>query len=232
MWVMTVDQRGSRRVGDRVEPFLELLTARTEQRPTGAPGLVRPFERTVGDEVQAVLDDPSEVVDLALHILRLGGWSVGIGAGAVATPLPASTRAGSGAAFVLARDAVEAAKSRARIVPLAVRGDDPDAAAEAEAVLVLLAATAARRSRAGWDAIDATGDGGQARPQAEVAAHLGISQQAVSQRLRTALWHEERAARPAVARLLGLAARTPAPAGRRVGAAPEAVDRPRRAGTR
>jgi hypothetical protein len=39
-----------------------------------------------------------------------------------------------------------------------------------------------------------------------VAAALGISQQAVSERLRTALWAEEVAARPAAARLLRLAA--------------------------
>jgi len=48
--------------------------------------------------------------------------------------------------------------------------------------------------------IDASGT------QEEVAARLGITQQAVSQRLRTALWSEELAARPAAARLLSLAA--------------------------
>jgi hypothetical protein len=39
----------------------------------------------------------------------------------------------------------------------------------------------------------------------EAAAALGISQQAVSARLRAALWAEEVAARPAAARLLRLA---------------------------
>ena len=111
-------------------------------------------------------------------------------------------------AFVLARAAVEAAKSRMRVVPLAVRGIDPDAAAEAEGVLMLIGASAARRTAAGWAVIDALFADGPGLRQEDVAARLGITQQAVSQRLRTALWSEEIAARPAAARLLSLAART------------------------
>ncbi|HZL03636.1 MAG TPA: hypothetical protein VFC48_10995, partial [Cellulomonas sp.] len=107
MWVMTIDQQGSRVVGDRVEEFLAGLAASTAG--SGAlPGVVRAFERTVGDEVQAVVADATTVVDIALRVLRLGGWSVGIGGGAVDEPLPESARAGSGTAFVLARAAVEA----------------------------------------------------------------------------------------------------------------------------
>ncbi|MGY4642596.1 hypothetical protein [Cellulomonas sp. URHB0016] len=194
MFVMTIDQRGSRRVGDRVEDLLRDLDP-------GRP--VRPFERTVGDEVQAVYDDPTEVVDVALRVLRMGGWSVGIGAGPVDEPLPASTRAAAGPAFVLARAAVEAAKSRVRTVSLAVRGFDDGAGRDAEAVLVLVAAVAARRSEAGWVVADAMA-AGEVR-QEVVAETLGVSQQAVSQRLRTALWSEEQAARRAAARLLALA---------------------------
>lgn len=206
MWVMTIDQQGSRVVGDRVEEFLSSLAAYTADSRV-ALGVRRPFERTVGDEVQAVFADAVAVVDIALHVLRLGGWSVGIGGGVVDEPLPESARAGSGSAFVLARAAVEAAKSRMRVVPLAVRGIDPDAAAEAEGVLMLIGASAARRTAAGWAVIDALSDGPGLR-QEDVAARLGITQQAVSQRLRTALWSEEIAARPAAARLLSLAART------------------------
>ncbi|NKY40752.1 hypothetical protein HGA02_14810, partial [Cellulomonas septica] len=104
MFVLTIDQRGSRRHGDRVEQLLADLAAHHEQ--TGVDPL-RGFERTVGDEVQGVYDDPEPVVDVALHVLRLGGWTVGIGAGPVDEPLPDSPRAGSGPAFVLARTAVE-----------------------------------------------------------------------------------------------------------------------------
>ncbi|UZN05172.1 hypothetical protein [Cellulomonas sp. S1-8] len=193
MIVLTIDQRGSRRGTDRVP---ELLAALADV-PT-----VRGFERTVGDEVQGVLDDADLAVDTALRVLRDGGWSVGIGTGPVDEPLPASPREGSGAAFVLAREAVEAAKSRQRPVPVAVRGTDPQAAADADAVLVLLGALAARRTDAGWDAVDALLGADPGTRQDAVAHALGVSQQAVSQRLRTALWAEEVAARPAAARLL------------------------------
>jgi hypothetical protein len=195
MWVITADQRGSRVIGERVA---ELLAGLPE-----VAGVVRPAERTVGDEVQVVLDDARGAVDLALHVLRGGGWSVGIGAGAVDEPLPASSREASGEAFILAREAVEAAKSRNRAVALAVRGADADAAADAEAVLTLLGVVAERRSPAGWEVVDlAAADEGQAA----IARRLGVTVQAVSQRLRTALWAEESAARPAAARLLVAAA--------------------------
>ena len=202
MFVLTIDQRGSRTGTDRVPELLADLA--------DVP-VVRGFERTVGDEVQGVLDDPGVVVDTALRVLRDGGWSVGIGAGAVDEPLPASPREGAGPAFVLAREAVEAAKSRQRPVPLAVRGADPQAAADADGVLVLLGALTVRRTPAGWAAVDALrARGATARDDAPaqdvVATALGVTQQAVSQRLRTALWAEEVAVRPAAARLLTRAA--------------------------
>lgn len=197
MFVMTVDQQGSRRVGDRVESLL------TELAPLHRrDGVVRGFERTVGDEVQAVLDDSALVVDVALRLLRLGGWSVGIGAGAVDEPLPPSSRAGSGEAFVLARTAVERAKSRTRPVPLAVASHVAERGRDAEAVLALLGTVIIRRRPAGWAVVDALGRFGAGARQDEVAAALGVTQQAVSQRLRTAMWAEEVAARPVAARLL------------------------------
>ena len=191
--MLTIDQRGSRRGLDRVP---ELLSALADV------AVVRGFERTVGDEVQGVLDDADVAVDTVLRVLRDGGWSVGVGVGPVDHPLPESPREGAGAAFVLARDAVEAAKSRQRPVPIAVRGADAQAAADADAVLVLLGALLARRSDAGWAAVDALRASGGASGQDAVAHTLGVSQQAVSKRLRTALWAEEVAARPAAARLL------------------------------
>ena len=116
---MTVDQEGSRRVGDRVDALLGGLGTASPLVGAAPGAVVLPFERTVGDEVQAVLADADLVVALALHLVRAGGWSIGIGAGTVDTPLPPSSRAGSGSAFVHAREAVEAAKSRLRSVPLA-----------------------------------------------------------------------------------------------------------------
>lgn len=201
MHVVTIDQVGSRVVGDRVEELLVLLAGLggAASRPD------RAFERTVGDEVQGAFTDPSAVVDVVMAVLRAGRWSVGIGCGRVDEPMPTSVRAAQGPAFVHAREAVEAAKSRTRAVPLAVRGDDATAAADAEAVLALLGALRDRRTPAGWQAVD-TVTANPGATQEALAAALGITQQAVSQRLRTALWSEELAARSAAARLLGRSA--------------------------
>jgi hypothetical protein len=116
----------------------------------------------------------------------------------VRQPLPRSPREGAGEAFVLAREAVEAAKSRQRPHPVAVRGTLP-ASADADGLLLLVAAVRARRSAQGWAAVDAITRAGS---QDQAAAALGISQQAVSKRLRTACWAEENAVRPALERLL------------------------------
>jgi len=104
--VLTVDQRNSRRAYDRVEELLSWLAKRDE-------GYVRPFERTAGDEVQGILDEPADVASLVLALVRQDIWSVGPGVGEVNHPLPPSTRAGSGPAFTLAREAVTV-RSRAR----------------------------------------------------------------------------------------------------------------------
>ena len=197
MFVLTVDQRGSTGHPDRVPEVL----ARLGELLDGRPGVVVPFDRTVGDEVQGVLDDAGTVVEVVLDLLRDGGWSVGVGAGSVDEPLPAVSREASGEAFVRAREAVEQAKSRAATAPVAVRGEPSARAAEVEALLRLLAAVVERRTAPGWEAVDTLARVGGT--QKDVARVLGVSEQAVSQRLRVALWPEEAAVRPVVARLLG-----------------------------
>lgn len=209
MFVLTIDQEGSRTRGDQVDDLLARLRSRPDL-DAGAPGVAAAFERTVGDEVQCVLSDAGLAVDVVLEILRWGGWTVGIGAGPVQEPLPASSRAGSGLAFVLARDAVTQAKSRLRPVPLVVRGTNAGCAQDAEALLVLLGTLVRRRTTAGWQAVDASRSAGESR-QEDVARALGVTQQAVSQRLRSALWNEELAARPLAVRLLDAAAGGPEP---------------------
>ena len=191
-YVLTVDQRHSRRGQDRVDALLGWLADR--------PGVVRGFERTAGDEVQGVMDEASAVVDLVLGLVRRGAWSIGIGAGPVDEPLPASTRAGSGPAFVLARKAVERAKSSPQL--LAVEAPDADRAGSAQAALDLLASVVQRRSEPGWEAVDLISRG---ITQTEVAEALGITKQAVSQRLRAATWAPEVAGRDLAARMLAAA---------------------------
>jgi hypothetical protein len=188
-FVLTVDQKGSRRSADRVPAALSALS--------GVPTVLR-FERTAGDEFQGVLADPAAVVGVVLDLVRAGGWSVGVGAGPVQTPLPRSTRAGAGPAFLCARTAVEAAKRRPSRV--AVRGAEATAAGDAQAVLTALAVLVDRRSPQAWQAIELLAGG---RTQAEAAAELGITRQAVGQRLAAGWWDVERDLRPTAARLLG-----------------------------
>ncbi len=192
MYVLTIDQRGSRRRGDRVP---ELLTALTE-----APGVraVLPAERTVGDEVQLVVADGGSVVAAIEVVSRLAGWTVGVGIGTVAEPLPVSTREARGQAFTAARDAVERAKRSA--ARLAVSGGlDPYAARRAESALWLLLAVQDRRTERGWEVVDTVRARGS---QAAAAGALGVSAQAVSQVLRAAGWSEAERGRELSAWLL------------------------------
>jgi hypothetical protein len=192
-FVLTVDQRASRSSPDRVPEVLRRLN-------TAVPTVLG-FERTAGDEFQGVLADPDDVVEVVLQLVRTGEWSIGVGAGPVHTPLPPSTRAGAGPAFLSARRAVDAAKQRP--ARLAVRGGVPVEAGDAQAVLTALAVIVERRSDQAWEAIALVGAG---RTQADAAAALGISRQAVGQRLAAGLWDLERDLRPAAARLLARAA--------------------------
>jgi DNA-directed RNA polymerase specialized sigma24 family protein len=66
-------------------------------------------------------------------------------------------------------------------------------------VLTLLAAVVQRRTPQAWKAVELVTAG---LTLSEVAARLGVTRQAVGQRLGTALWHQEQAARPVAARLL------------------------------
>jgi hypothetical protein len=192
-YVLTVDQKASRRNPDQVGNVLTRLN--------GTVPAVLAFERTAGDEFQGVLEEPADVVDVVLELVRRGDWSIGVGAGPVQTPLPDSTRAATGTAFLCARRAVDAAKQRP--ARLAVRGAVPVEAGDAQAVLSALAVLVERRSDAAWEAI-ALVDAG--RTQAQAAAALGISRQAIGQRLAAGAWDLERELRPTAARLLARAA--------------------------
>lgn len=190
--VVTVDQRDSRSGSDRVPDLLEALGPTADRS-----GTVRAFQRTAGDEVQAVLGD-AEAVDRALHlILRTGGWSVGLGVGPVEEPLPADARAGRGPAYVSARQAVTRAKSTPHHV--VVVGGDHYRAEQLETVLWLWAGIVDRRTPRGWEVADVL---------AEEASHtaagrrLGISQSAVSQRAQAAGIVDEHRARRLATQLL------------------------------
>jgi hypothetical protein len=189
--VLTVDQRGSTDLAarDRVPDALTGLS------DLDGVALLRPFERTAGDEFQGVLDHPGSLAPIAERLLREDAWNVGIGIGVVDEPLPESTRAGRGAAYVHARDAVTTAKSSPWHIR--VEGDRPEVRG-LETALWLWAALLARRTRRGWEVADLVDTGLR---YDEVAARLDISQSAVSQRAQAAGIVEGRRARELVTEL-------------------------------
>lgn len=195
MFVMTVDQRRSRRGADRVG---DLISSMHHHR------LQRPFERTAGDEVQAVADNSTAgvhtVANIALELARTGQWSVGIGVGPVELPLPASTRAGRGPAFEAARDAVTRAKNAPAAV--AITAADPERSGrclDAETALTLVALLITDRTEQGHQACDLMDAG---HTQTAAAELLGITKQAMSQRLSVARWSIEAGGRTLVEHLL------------------------------
>ncbi|WP_232828706.1 SatD family protein [Kribbella monticola] len=161
-------------------------------------GLLRKFERTAGDEVQGVMAEARATIDVIVQLIRADRWYVGLGIGEVDEPLPRSTRAGSGAAFVNAREAVNRAKASPHHIN--VIGTDEHHAEQVESVLWLMASVLRRRSERGWAVADLLAEGLSRR---EIGVKLGISQSAVTQRAQAAGVVEEQRGRALAAELLG-----------------------------
>ncbi|MBA4020806.1 MAG: hypothetical protein C0482_00420 [Gordonia sp.] len=191
MYVMTTDQQQSRRNIDRLPEAFDALS----HVPT-----IRSFDRTAGDEFQAVLDSAEAVTAAVIILAELGHWSIGIGIGDVERPLPDQTRAGRGTAFERARTAVTEAKRIPH--PVAVVGTDPDTVSAAQTAQRLLALVVGERSEAGHAAVR---EMRRHRTQSEAAATLGVTPQAMSQRLRAANWYLEEDTRMLATRLLAAA---------------------------
>lgn len=187
-WVVNVDQRRSRREPDRVEGALELTRA--------LEGVLLPFERTAGDEVQGLLGDGAAIVRLMEGLARLDaragldepGWRIGIGLGAVENVRVESTRAARGSAYLAGREAVEkASRAPAHLAVIAAEEAAREAIELAESALILLRTVISRRSTKGWEVVDLMTAG---ETQIEVAERLDVSESAVSQRLARASWRE------------------------------------------
>lgn len=196
VFVLTVDQRGSRSTTDLVPELLNTLNRRPRRT-----GLLRRFERTAGDEVQGVLSDARTTIDVIVQLLRMDLWYIGLGIGDVAQPLPRSTRAGSGEAFVSAREAVNRAKSSPHHIN--VIAQNAHGAEQVETVLWLMASVLRRRSERGWAVADLLAEGLNRR---EIGVKLGISQSAVTQRAQAAGVVEEQRGRVLATEILESAA--------------------------
>jgi hypothetical protein len=204
VFVITADQVDSRNRPDLVAPALSALNERHGER------LSLPADRNAGDELQALTADAATAFDIVTTLERGGAWSVGLGIGAVRTPLPGTTREASGDAFVAARAAVTRAKrTPLRFAVEAVAA--PEAAADAEALVGLLLTLREGRSEAGWELYDLVAAG---LTQAEAAARLGITPQSANDRARAAGLRADLAAQPALVRLLETADAAQQSAGR------------------
>ena len=189
MFVITADQRNSRRSADAVAEALQQLNAERKD------DLALPAERTAGDEVQMLLNSAQAALEIALELTRTGQWSVGIGIGAVSMPYGATVRATSGPAFLAARTAIDRAKkSQAKC---AIDSDPASELAHDLGPLVeLLILMRNRRTVNGWELYDLLSTG---ITQADAAERLGISPQSASQRALVAgLRTEEDAVRALV----------------------------------
>ena len=192
-FVLIADQIGSRGDVDRVAGALDALTTRFGPRYALAP------ERTAGDELQALTDDPACALETALHLLRSPHWRVGLGVGAVRLPLPPSVREASGSAFTSARAAVERAATRSTRFAAVGAESLTDPVHDWGALVDLLLAQRARWSEQGWELHDLLE---RDLTQAEAAAQLGITPQAASKRARAAGLRIDADARRALARLM------------------------------
>lgn len=172
-WVVTADQRHSRTTPDAVPQALESLAS---------IDTVLAFERTAGDEIQALLAEPSAVVATVITLSRSSQWRIGIGHGAVEAPLPTSTREARGTAYLAARDAVHQARRAPGGISL-IDADASPSAPIAEAVLQLIRALLLRRTPEGWAACDLVDRGLTVTATGE---KLGVSASAISQRLSAA----------------------------------------------
>lgn len=198
MFAMTVDQVDSRNGDDRVE------TAIGRARDVAGDRVVLAPERTAGDEFQLLLDDAGAVLDVLFALARSGDWSIGVGVGAIEEPLPRSTRAARGPAFVSARQAVERAKTVPEHFALEIAPDRLLRTDDVEPLVAQTLRARSRRSDEGWELAELLQDG---RSRVEAARLLGISPQAVAKRYLAADLRADDAVRAALVRLLAEADR-------------------------
>lgn len=202
-YVVLADQRRSRHTPDAVPTALDDLA------DLPADAVLLGFERTAGDEIQGLLVSADAVVAAVRSLVRRGQWRIGVGIGAVDTPLPRSTRAARGPVYLAARAALEAARAPAAGVALrvsspATAAEDPQSAGwQAESALLLWTHLLSRRSTEGWEICDLLERG---LPNRAAAAELAISPSAASQRASRAAYVEGRRGAVLVSRLLVRAA--------------------------
>lgn len=201
MFVLEID-RPSPSPRDEVPALLEALVA-LGLRPTP--------ERTSADASLVLAERAEQAVAAAAAVLEhtrrtgSGPWAVGMGIGTIDGPVPTNVHALRGPAVTAAREALGRA-GRTSQVPVAITAAVPrqrERAQDAEAVMRLVGWMIGARSAGQWRVVEALRERPDAT-QAQLAAHLGVTQQTVSRSLRTSGWREESAASALLERLLAM----------------------------
>lgn len=151
------------------------LVRRSAEALSTLPG-VGTFEEVGVEDIRAHVSGPVETVDLIMALLSDGNWAIGLGI------------TQHGPAVYAATDAVGTRPAQVRVIV-----DKSDVATEAsdiEATFALIAHVLAKRTVEGREATSLVRRG---LNQNEAALELGISKQAMSQRLQAAGWQAEQA---------------------------------------
>ncbi|MCX7543463.1 MarR family transcriptional regulator [Corynebacterium sp. P5848] len=138
------------------------------------------FELLGVEDICAVIDSAEAVTDTTMALLSAGDWAIGIGIAPGADADPGEVR----------KLATTAIGRRCRTGVVRVYSRSNDDMGDIVAVFALLAHVLAKRTTEGREATQLMRGG---MNQNEAAAELGISKQAMSQRLAAAGWSAETA---------------------------------------
>ncbi|MCK7637026.1 MarR family transcriptional regulator [Corynebacterium pygosceleis] len=138
------------------------------------------FELLGVEDICAVIDSAEAVTDTTMALLSAGDWAIGIGVSPGEAVDPEEIR----------QLATAAIGRRCRTGVVRVRSRTGDDMGDIAAVFVLLSHVLAKRTTEGREATQLMRGG---MNQNEAAAELGISKQAMSQRLAAAGWAAETA---------------------------------------
>lgn len=185
--VITADLVESRRLTDRALVQRRLLNLIHSLNLGFRRGLVGPFMVTLGDEIQGMLKDLSAVPNAVTRIHEVfhpREITVGVGIGALATPLAKRVTEMDGPAFVNSRIAVELAKKEG--LEVVVRSGVGRIDDTLNAVYGLLGGIQVGWTDAQWERFNLYRRLGTID---RVAKKLKVSKQSISKSLRNTLWH-------------------------------------------
>lgn len=197
MYVVSIADRPRGSASSHLDSLAERVRNHT---PADQPDMI--VIQRDSERLTTLLTDTDAVIDTALHALRLGQLSVGIGIGRLDS---SDQEHLAGPGLDASRQALLAAAKQGQIAPVRVHVAQPSLnfdsarfAEHAQSVLQLLGHTISRRSVAEWAVIDIMTPGMRGQ-QRDVAEALGITVQAVSQAIKRSLFKSEHQVRAAIA---------------------------------